>query len=47
MDEDRLVLLALADLATGEELLVWGVWEGGLDRLLRAVDAAASGAAGV
>lgn len=39
-----LILLTLADLSTGEELLVWGVDESGLVDLLRAMDAAASSA---
>lgn len=44
---DRLVPLALTDLSTGEELLVWGVEGKSLDGLLRAMDAAAKAAGAV
>ena len=37
----NLMPLALTDLSTGEELLVWGVDEGALDDLLRRMDEAA------
>ena len=40
----NLMPLALTDLSTGEELLVWGVDEGALDDLLRRMDEAARAA---
>lgn len=41
MGEGKLVPLALTDLSTGEDLLVWGVGEDVLDDLMREVDRAA------
>ena len=43
----NLMPLALTDLSTGEDLLVWGVDEGALDDLLRRMDEAARAAGAV
>lgn len=47
MAGEGLVPLALTDISTGEELLVWGVGRGALDGLLRAFDDAARKAGAV